>query len=136
MRLVASHKALAGRIGTIPKLTALWFPTGRIVPPMFCMGLPNRIEFDGTMARGMDTYELYGYLFVSNADMETALVALGEYCDGSGDRSIKEVVEGATYPGVFDSVRVADIEFDYEPVADDKFLAAQFTFKVNGRGAD
>lgn len=135
MRLVACHKAIASRIGTIPMLTALWFPTGRIVPPMFCMGLPNRIVFDGTMARGMDSYELFGYLFVSNADMEAALIQLGGYCDGAGEQSIKEVVEGSTYPGVFDSIRVADIEFDYEPVAEDKFLAAQFTFVVNGRGA-
>jgi hypothetical protein len=137
MRLIALHKAIADRVGAaIPKLNTSWFPGPRVTPPLFVMVMPERIRYSETYGRtGMDTYTLYGSLFVPYADPASGMETLGSYCDREGELSVPAAIEEGTWAGVADSVVVTDCEFDYEPSADDKFMAAMFTILARGSGA-
>lgn len=136
MRLVALHKAVARRVGAaVPKLNVTWFPSAKVVPPLFTMVMPERIRYSQTYGRaGMDEYFLYGTLFVPYGDPESGMERLGQYCDRAGELSIVTAIESGSYVGVADTINVTDCEFDYEPSADDKFMAAMFTMVARGSG--
>lgn len=137
MRLIAAHKAIAARVKTgVPKLNVTWFPSAKVVPPLFTMVMPERIRYSQTYGRGgMDEYFLYGTLFVPYGDPESGMERLGQYCDRAGELSIPAAIESGDYVGVADTIVVTDCEFDYEPVGDDKFMAAMFTMLARGSGA-
>jgi hypothetical protein len=70
---------------------------------------------------------------VGKAWDRTARDDLGAYCDGSGVKSIKQVLEAGVYTAM-SSVRVSSATFEVVSVAAVEYLAAVFSVDVYGTG--
>jgi len=60
---------------------------------------------------------------------ESAADLLGEICADEGDKSIMEIVEGASFTAL-DVVTVTSVDFDVVEIAGASYIAALFTLDV------
>lgn len=125
---------VAARARTIEGLQAYGWPKGNVSPPAAIVSYPDGYTFDATYGRGEDTMSLPLVLVVGLANDRAARDNLGAYCDGSGGRSIKQVLESGTYTS-FGELRVASVEFDVVQIGGVDYLAALYTLDISGEGA-
>ncbi|MFI6763871.1 hypothetical protein ACIBF5_32600 [Micromonospora sp. NPDC050417] len=96
--------------------------------------LPEQIEYDTTYGRGTDRIpDLEVIILVPRPTTPEAVRAVAKYADGSGDHSVKAVVEAYAYTAC-DAVRVASAEFDVATYAGTEYLAALFHLDITGQG--
>lgn len=126
--------AIGNRLKTIAGLRVFSTPPPTITPPAAIVSYPEVIEFDKTYGRGMDVMTLPVVLVVGRVSDRLARDQLGAYCDGSGSKSVKAVIESATYTA-FDVVRVERVEFDPVTIGGVDYLAALFTLGIGGKGS-
>lgn len=124
---------LSTQLDTIDGLRVHDEPPGTINPPAAVISFPD-IDFDKTYGRGMDSLTLPLVLVVSRVSDRMSGKQVRGFISGSGDTSIKAVVEAGTYTA-FDSVRVASVEFDVIAIGAVDYLAATFTLEIAGQGA-
>lgn len=133
----AIRDGLRTRLGTINGLRVPDRPAGEVSAPAALVTGPA-INYDSTMARGSDDFIFTVTLVVSRAWDRAAEEKLDGYLAGSGDLSIKAVLEAAPaglgVAGV-DYVRVASTnEPDSIPVGDIEYFGVQFTVEVTADG--
>jgi hypothetical protein len=124
---------LATAVDTIDGLNTFPFWADRIEPPAAVVAWPEPYDFDATMARGSDSATFPLVVLVGKVDDASAAIELGAYCDGSGARSIKEVIE-AHAPTAYDVATVESVEFAVTSVAGVEYLAATFAISIVGTG--
>jgi hypothetical protein len=124
---------LAAELDTISGLRVYAFPVDQAHPPLAVIGYPETYTYDLTFGRGVDQLTFPVYLLVSKAWDRSSRDELAPYCDGSGARSIKAVLEGGSYAAM-SSVRVASATFEVVSVGSVEFLTAVFSVDVYGSG--
>lgn len=124
---------LATQLGEIDGLRVHKEPTSPVNPPAAVLTFPD-ITFDATYGRGMDMLNLPLVLVVARVSDRMSGKEIRGYVSGSGDTSIKAVVEAGTYTA-FDTVRVASVDFDVITIGGVDYLAATFTLEIAGTGA-
>lgn len=134
MNLANVMDAVSDRLDTIDGLRCFAYPPGSVTPPAAVVSYPGDYTFDETYGRGSDRLTLPVVLVVGKATDRTSRDALGAFCDGSGVKSVKAVLESGTYTA-FDSLRVASIEFDVVTIAATDYLAAIFDIEIFGAGS-
>lgn len=134
MNIAAVMEDLAAALATIEGLRVFPFWAERIEPPAAVVAWPDPYDFDTTMGRGSDTATFPVVVLVGKVDARSAALELGAYCDGSGDRSLKEVVEAAEAES-YDVATVESVEFAVISVGGVEYLAATFSITVTGTGA-
>lgn len=128
------------RLKTITGLRVAEFGVaGSIQPPAAVQYPPERINFDGTYARGSDSYEDHiVVVFVGKANLRAGLKQLAPYLDGSGAKSIKAKLDAsgaAPYTSCSDLTVVwAEIDAGVR-IAGGDYLAALFHCNITGIGA-
>lgn len=133
MLLAGVMQLLADQAATIDGLRCFGFPADSVVPPALMVGFPESYDFDEAYERGMDKVVLPLWLVVPRTVDRTTRDLLAAYCDGSGETSIKAVLEAGTYPGL--TVNVDAVEFDFNvSIAAIGMPAAKFTVSVWGEG--
>jgi hypothetical protein len=125
---------IADRLDTIEGLRVHNMPVGKVTPPAAVVSYPDSYDFDATYARGMDRLSVPVVLVVGRPSDTATREALGQYCDGSGPRSVKGVLESWSYTA-FDEIRVVRIDFDVVTIATVDYMAAVFTNDVTGTGS-
>lgn len=133
MNIAAVMDAIGDQIDTIAGLTVHRHPPDRVSPPAAVVVYPEEITFDKSYGRGSDGMTLPVVVVVGKPTARVARTRLVAYCDGTGAKSIKQVVEAGTYTA-FDTVRVADVIFDVITIGGTDYLAAQFNLEIEGRG--
>lgn len=108
-------------------------PVDTLTPPSAVVGWPEDYTFDATYGRGTDRMTLPLVVVVGRPSDRTLRDRLAGYCAGSGDESIKQVVEAGTYTA-FDVVTVQSIDFDIVQVGGADHLAALFSLDIAGPG--
>lgn len=136
MNLANVMQEIADQLDTIDGLRAYGWPLDAPPqPPAAIITYPGSYLFDATYGRGMDTIpDLAVVVLVGRVSDRTTRERLGAYCDGSGPRSVKEVVEAGSYTA-FDTVRVAGVEFDSYEQGGNPYMTATFTLDIAGQGA-
>jgi hypothetical protein len=134
MDLADVMDAIAARLDTIDGLTVFASPADAIHPPVAIVSYPDTITFDETYGRGMDRMDLAVAVLVGKNDKLSARNTLGAYCDGTGAKSVKTVLESGTYTA-FHMVRVQSIDFDDVSVAGVEYTAALFALDITGSGS-
>lgn len=134
MNLANAMRQVATQLATIADLNVFSYPPDKLEPPAAVVSYPDDVTFDATYGRGVDTMTLPVVLVVGKVSDESARDALGAYCDGSGARSVKAVIEAGTYTA-FDTVQVATCSFDVVTIAGVDFMAAVFSLEVSGSGS-
>jgi hypothetical protein len=134
MNLGAVMQAISARLGTVSGLRCFAYPEATLTPPGAIVLYPENIAFDETYGRGMDRMKLPLLVVVGKVSDRSARDQMGAYCDGSGARSVKQVLESGTYTD-FDTVVVLDVKFDVATIATTDYLAAIFTLDIAGHGS-
>lgn len=124
---------IAARLDTIEPLRVIAHWPGSISPPTAIVALPDT-TFDETYGRGMDRLQLPVVLAVGKVVDRSARDAIAAYVNGSGPKSVKQVVESGTYTA-FDTVRVMTAEFDTYIFGAVEHLVAIFQLDIAGDGA-
>lgn len=94
---------------------------------------PDRIDYDGTYGRGMDTIDQPIVVVLGRpTDRETAdrLVA---FASGSGASSVKAVLEGYAWTTCH-GIRVARAAFDVVQIGGVDYMAGEWTTEIWGQG--
>jgi len=105
--ITTMRQALATNLSTIPGLR-----TASIIPedpkPPIAIVTFERVDFDTSMGRALDTYLFRVIVIVGRVDTRGAQTALDSYLSGSGTNSIKEAVESdRTLGGEANDLRVS-----------------------------
>lgn len=125
---------LGTQLDTIAELNVFSFPNDTVVPPAAMVLWPVDVAYDMTYGRGSDRMTLQVVVVVGRADSESTRDALSAYIDGSGPRSVKQVLEAGTYTA-FDGVRVVGADIGSWTIADTPYMAALFDLDIAGNGA-
>lgn len=134
MNLADVMDQLAQRLSAIDGLEARAFPESPAHPPAAFVRLPEEITYDETYGRGMDRISLEVEAVVGGIDKRSTRDAIAAFCDGSGPRSFKQVLESGEYDA-FDTVRVESVQFGRDSIAGVEQLVALFTLDITGSGA-
>lgn len=131
----AIRSGLKTRLETVSGLTVYDYVPDFIDPPTALIAPFNTLNFDSTMQRGSDTYEIPVIVYVSKVDAETGQDSIDSYLAASGSNSIKAAIEGdTTLGGAAMSVRVVSAaEYgEYEVTQGTSFLGVTFNVEVIG----
>lgn len=134
MNLADVMDDLAGALEDIEGLRVYPAPADKVAVPAAVVGWPELYEFDSTYGRGVDHLQLPVFILTGRVAERAARDILGAYCDGSGGKSVKDVLEAASYTAMA-SVRVASVVFDAIAVNSIEYLAAAFTVDIYGSGS-
>lgn len=134
MDLASVMQAVADRLDTITELNCFGYPADSVTPPAVIVDYPEEYTFDETYGRGMDRMDLTAIVVVGKVSDASTRDSIGAYCNGSGTRSFKAVLESGTYTA-FDELRVTGIRFGVWTIAGTDYMAAIFDLDIAGRGA-
>lgn len=105
------------------------FPPLSAQPPFAFVMMPESIDFDLTYGRGSDRLSLDVYVGVSSQVDRAARDEIALYAAGSGDKSIKAVLESA---GIDAAVRVVSASFEQITLGAGDYAGAIFRVDVAG----
>lgn len=135
MNLGAVMQEIADRIDTITGLRVYAYPPNSVAAPAAIVSYPDTYTYDATYGRGMDRIEdLPVVLVVGKVSDRASRDKITQFVDGSGAKSIKQVVESGSYTQ-FHTVRVTAVTFDMVTIAAVEYLGATFTLDLAGQGA-
>ena len=130
--LSSIREGLKTRLATISGLSIYSFVPDSIEPPTAVVGVMSSLEYDSTMSRGSDTYNIPIYMYVSRVDAELSQDSLDSYLDGSGSTSVKSAIEGdTTLGGVVSSARVVEASnYGVYTVNSIDYLGVEFSVEI------
>ena len=122
---------IATNLGTISGLRTSAFVPDNPTPPIAVV-IPQRIEFDAAMNRGMDTYTFDVLVIAQRMSERNAQSLLDGYCNPTGSSSVKTAIESDTTLGgkAFD-LRVTEMSnYQALTIGETQYLAATFSVTV------
>lgn len=130
--LSSIRSGLSTRLATISGLSVYSFVPDSIEPPTAVVGVMSSVDYDSTMSRGSDSYEIPLYLYVSRVDAELSQDSLDEFLAGSGSSSIKQAIEGdVTLGGVVSSARVVEASnYGVYTINSIDYLGVEFSVEI------
>lgn len=133
MNLVDVAQELATQLGTILAGRATPTPPDTISPPCGFV-FDAESTYDGTYQRGMDTVHLSLTVLVARQPVLEAWKQIGAFASGSGEQSVKTVIEAGTYTSL-DVVTVTGSKVVDAPMAGATYKAVVFDLEIVGSGA-
>lgn len=133
MNTLSVMQEIATQLGTIDGLRVHIAAPGTVTPPAAVVAYPTQIDYDGTYGRGMDTMTVPVVVMIGRPTDRATVELLSAYCDGSGAKSVKAVLQAGTYTA-FDGLRVRGAEFDALSMAGTEYMTALFELDIWGQG--
>jgi hypothetical protein len=134
MNVADVMQALADRAATIEGLRCFAYPPDKVSPPALIVELPETVEFDATYGRGSDSMTIPVVVLVARKDDRTAVKNLLPYLNGSGERSVKQVLESGTYTAMT-MVHVSKAELSVFTFGTVDYLGIEYSVDITGKGA-
>jgi hypothetical protein len=131
--LTSIRDGLKTNLETISGLTAYEYVPDWIEPPIALVAPINSLNYDSTMARGADTYEIPVIVYISRVDAQLSQDTVDGYLASSGATSVKAAIESdPTLGGAAMSVRVVSATDygEYEVTQGTSFLGVTFNVEV------
>lgn len=131
--LTSIRDGLKTNLETISGLTAYEYVPDWIEPPIALVAPINSLNYDSTMARGADTYEIPVIVYISRVDAQLSQDTVDGYLASTGATSVKAAIESdPTLGGAAMSVRVisATDYGEYEVTQGTSFLGVTFNVEV------
>ena len=131
--LTSIRDGLKTNLETISGLTAYEYVPDFIDPPIALVAPINSLNYDSTMARGADTYEIPVIVYISRVDAQLSQDTVDGYLASTGATSVKQAIESdPTLGGAAMSVRVisATDYGEYEVTQGTSFLGVTFNVEV------
>lgn len=136
MNLFAVMAEIATRLERIDGLRVHAHRPDRITPPAAFPDLPEKIDYDGTYGRGMDSVTVPVNVLVGKVSDRKSQEAIAAYVAGSGPRSFKSTLDAKSTDDYesCDDLRVRAVTFAVFTIAGVDYLAASFDVDVTGSG--
>lgn len=131
--LTSIRDGLKTNLETISGLTAYEYVPDWIEPPIALVAPINSLNYDSTMARGADTYEIPVIVYISRVDAQLSQDTVDGYLASTGATSVKAAIESdPTLGGAAMSVRVVSATDygEYEVTQGTSFLGVTFNVEV------
>ena len=131
MTIAAIRQGIAANLATISTLRTSAFVPDNPTPPIAVV-MPQRIEFDTAMGRGMDDLTFTVMVIAQRASERNAQSVLDGFCNSSGATSVKIAIESdKTLGGACFDLRVTEMN-GYGPlsIGDTVYLSASFSVTV------
>ena len=130
--LTSIRNGIATNLGNISSLSVYGYVPDSIEPPTAIVGVVESIDYDSTMARGSDTYNIPILLYVRRVDAQDSQETLDGYLASTGASSVKAQVESdLTLSGSAQSVRVVEADnYGVYTVNDIDYLGVEFGVEV------
>ena len=130
--LSSIRSGIATNLENISSLTVFGFVPDSIEPPTAVVGVVDTLEYDSTMARGADTYNIPVFLYVSRIDAQDSQDTLDPFLASSGSSSVKAQVESdITLGGQAQSVRVVEADnYGVYTINNIDYLGVEFMIEV------
>ena len=131
MSIRAVRQGIADNLSAIPGLRAV--PTVPDSPnPPIATVIPVSVAYDSDFGPDISEYQFTVALLVGRVDERSAQNALDDYCDATGDRSVKAAIEAdPTLGGVAIDLRVTSMQNDGQtPVGEVIYLSAEWSVVV------
>jgi hypothetical protein len=135
MDVAAVMDQVAAQLDTIAGLRVFAYPPDSLTPPAAVVSYPDEGIFDESYGRGMDRLTLPVVLVIGRVSDRASRTELAAYCNGSGARSVKAVVEAGAAYTAFHSVRVISFEVEAVTIGGADHIAATFDLDIAGSGA-
>lgn len=133
MSIQTIREGIATNLATISGLRVSAFVPDNPTPPIAVV-IPQRVEFDTALARGMDRFTFDVTVIAARASERNAQRTLDSYCNVTGATSIKAAVESdQTLGGTVMDCRVTEMTA-YGPVAIGEVIYLSATFTVAAIG--
>lgn len=131
MSVSALRTGIATNLGTISGLRTSAFVPDNPTPPIAVV-LPERIEYDSAMGRGMDEYTFTVLVIAQRMSERNAQNLLDGYCNPTGSTSVKTAIEAdSTLGGKAFDLRVTEMSnYQALTIGDTQYLAATFSVTV------
>lgn len=133
---MANLKDIRDGIGTnletITALSVYKYVPDMIEPPTAVVGVMSVVQYDQSMGRGADKYEIPVFVYCSRVDAQDSQETLDGFLNSSGALSIKQAVESdVTLSGSAQSVRVTEAgEYGVYNANAIDYLGVEFTVEV------
>ena len=130
--LSSIRSGIATNLENISSITVFGFVPDSIEPPTAVVGVVDTLEYDSTMARGADTYNIPVFLYVSRIDAQDSQDTLDAFLASSGSSSVKAQVESdITLGGQAQSVRVVEADnYGVYTINNIDYLGVEFMIEV------
>jgi len=123
---------IGNNLSNITSLSVYKYIPDMIEPPTAIVGVMERINYDSTLQRGSDKYEIPLFVYVSRVDAQDSQETLDGYLQSSGSSSIKAQVESdTTLNGEAQSVRVVEArDYGVYNINNIEYLGVEFLVEV------
>ena len=123
---------LKNNLANITSLSVYGYVPDSIEPPTAIIGVMQAIDYDQSMQRGADKYEIPIYLYVSRVDAQDSQETLDGYLASSGASSVKAQVESnTTLNSQAQSVRVVNASnYGVYTINNIDYLGVEFIVEV------
>ena len=130
--LTSIRNGIGANLESISSLMIYKYVPDSVEPPTAIIGVVESIEYDTTIARGADTYNIPIFLYVSRVDAQDSQETLDSYLASSGSSSIKAQVESdQTLGGYAQSCRVVEADnYGVYTVNNIDYLGVEFGVEV------
>ena len=130
--LTSIRNGLGTNLENISSLTVFKFVPDFVEPPTAVVGVVELIEYDITIQRGADKYEIPVFVYVSRVDAQDSQETLDGYLASTGSSSVKAQIESdVTLGGAANSCRVIEAkEVGVYTINNIDYLGVEFTVEV------
>ena len=131
-KLTYIRNEIKNNLSAISSLSCYGYVPDSIEPPTAVIGVMQSINYDTSMSRGADRYEIPIFLYVSRVDAQDSQETLDGYLASSGSNRIKEKVESdTTLNSQAQSVRVVSAgSYGVYNINNINYLGVEFTVEV------
>ena len=131
-RLTNIRNEIKNNLANITSLSVYGYVPDSIEPPTAVVGVMEAIDYDASMQRGADRYDIPVYLYVSRVDAQDSQETLDGYLASSGASSVKAQIESdSTLNGQAQSVRVASASnYGVYNINNISYLGVEFIVEV------
>jgi hypothetical protein len=123
---------IKNNLANISTLSVYGYVPDMVEPPTAVVGVMETINYDASMQRGADRYEIPVFLYVSRVDAQDSQETLDGYLASSGATSVKAQVESdTTLNGEAQSVRVVSASnYGVYEINNVAYLGVEFIVEV------
>ncbi len=123
---------IKNNLANITSLSVYGYVPDSIEPPTAVVGVMETIDYDASMQRGADRYDIPVYLYVSRVDAQDSQETLDGYLASAGASSVKAQIESdSTLNGEAQSVRVTSASnYGVYNINNISYLGVEFIVEV------
>ena len=130
--LTSIRNGIGSNLSAISSLSVFNYVPDSIEPPTAVVGVVETVEYDTTIQRGADKYEIPVFVYVSRVDAQDSQETLDSYLASTGSSSIKTKIESdVTLGGSANSCRVIEAkEVGVYTINNIDYLGVEFIVEV------